>query len=184
MTFDLDPAADHRASPAARRGARRWPAPSPKSRTCCCSTSRPTISTSSPSRRWRRTARQPRRPADRQPRPRLPASAPPSAASGWRAAGSGGWTRASPPSTPGPRRSPPSRPRRLRRLDKAIERETYWFHRSITAQRTRNEGRARALAEMRQRKAAADGRRQPRPMAMTIEAGADLRPAGDRGAQA
>ncbi|HEX5776051.1 MAG TPA: ATP-binding cassette domain-containing protein, partial [Caulobacteraceae bacterium] len=33
----------------------------------------------------------------------------------------------------------------LRRLDKAIEREIYWFYRSITAQRTRNEGRAREL---------------------------------------
>ncbi len=42
---------------------------------------------------------------------------------------------------------------RLRRLDKAIERETYWFYRSITAQRTRNEGRARALDQMRQERA-------------------------------
>ena len=58
----------------------------------------------------------------------------------------------------------------LRRLGKAIERETYWFHRSITAQRTRNEGRARALAEMRQRKAALMGDAN-RSMAMTIEAG-------------
>ena len=41
----------------------------------------------------------------------------------------------------------------LRRLNKAIERETYWFYRSITAQRTRNEGRARELAAMRGRKA-------------------------------
>ncbi len=41
----------------------------------------------------------------------------------------------------------------LRRLDKAIERETYWFHRSITAQRTRNEGRARELMEMRSQRA-------------------------------
>jgi ATP-binding cassette subfamily F protein uup len=41
----------------------------------------------------------------------------------------------------------------LRRLSKAIERETYWFHRSITAQRTRNEGRARELNAMRLRKA-------------------------------
>ena len=41
----------------------------------------------------------------------------------------------------------------LRRLSKAIERETYWFHRSITAQRTRNEGRARALAAMREQRA-------------------------------
>jgi ATP-binding cassette subfamily F protein uup len=37
----------------------------------------------------------------------------------------------------------------LRRLNKAIERETYTFYRSITAQRTRNEGRARALDAMR-----------------------------------
>ena len=41
----------------------------------------------------------------------------------------------------------------LRRLSKAIERETYTFYRSITAQRTRNEGRARALGAMRERKA-------------------------------
>jgi ATP-binding cassette subfamily F protein uup len=58
----------------------------------------------------------------------------------------------------------------LRRLEKAIERETYWFHRSITAQRTRNEGRARALNEMRQRKALLLGDAS-RAMAMTIEAG-------------
>jgi ABC transport system ATP-binding/permease protein len=58
----------------------------------------------------------------------------------------------------------------LRRLEKAIERETYWFHRSITAQRTRNEGRARALNEMRQRKAVLMGDAS-RSMAMTIEAG-------------
>ena len=37
----------------------------------------------------------------------------------------------------------------LRRLTKEIERETYTFYRSITAQRTRNEGRARALQAMR-----------------------------------
>ncbi|MFV4649301.1 ATP-binding cassette domain-containing protein, partial [Mycobacterium tuberculosis] len=41
-----------------------------------------------------------------------------------------------------------------RRLTKAIERETYTFYRSITAQRTRNEGRARALDAMRLQKAA------------------------------
>jgi len=58
----------------------------------------------------------------------------------------------------------------LRRLEKAIERETYWFHRSITAQRTRNEGRARALNEMRQRKAVLMGD-ATRAMSMTIEAG-------------
>ena len=37
----------------------------------------------------------------------------------------------------------------LRRLSKKIEAETYTFYRSITAQRTRNEGRARALEAMR-----------------------------------
>jgi ATP-binding cassette subfamily F protein uup len=37
----------------------------------------------------------------------------------------------------------------LRRLTKRIEAETYTFYRSITAQRTRNEGRARALNAMR-----------------------------------
>jgi ATP-binding cassette subfamily F protein uup len=40
----------------------------------------------------------------------------------------------------------------LRRLNKAIERETYAFYRSITGRRTRNEGRARELAAMRERK--------------------------------
>ncbi len=58
----------------------------------------------------------------------------------------------------------------FRRLTKAIERETYTFYRSITAQRTRNEGRARALADMRLKRAAlaADINR---PMAMAIDAG-------------
>ena len=41
----------------------------------------------------------------------------------------------------------------LRRLNKKIEAETYTFYRSITAQRTRNEGRARALQAMRQDRA-------------------------------
>jgi ATP-binding cassette subfamily F protein uup len=58
----------------------------------------------------------------------------------------------------------------LRRLNKAIERETYWFYRSITAQRTRNEGRARELAAMRQQRAALL-RDQSRPMSMGVEAG-------------
>ncbi len=59
----------------------------------------------------------------------------------------------------------------LRRLDKAIERETYWFYRSITAQRTRNEGRARELAAMRQQRAVLL-RDQARPLAMDAPAGA------------
>jgi ATP-binding cassette subfamily F protein uup len=59
----------------------------------------------------------------------------------------------------------------LRRLSKAIERETYWFSRSITAQRTRNEGRARELNAMRQRKAEML-RDQTGAMAMTVAAGA------------
>ena len=41
----------------------------------------------------------------------------------------------------------------LRRLNKRIEAETYTFYRSITAQRTRNEGRARALNAMREDRA-------------------------------
>ncbi|MBV9509719.1 MAG: ABC-F family ATP-binding cassette domain-containing protein [Caulobacteraceae bacterium] len=41
----------------------------------------------------------------------------------------------------------------LRRLNKAIERETYWAGRSVTARRTRNEGRMRQLAEMRKQRA-------------------------------
>ncbi len=59
----------------------------------------------------------------------------------------------------------------LRRLNKAIERETYWFHRSITAQRTRNEGRARELNAMRLQKAELM-RDQRGPVALAAEAGA------------
>ena len=58
----------------------------------------------------------------------------------------------------------------LRRLSKAIERETYWFYRSITAQRTRNEGRARELNAMRLRKAEIL-RDQTGPMMMGVAAG-------------
>jgi ATP-binding cassette subfamily F protein uup len=58
----------------------------------------------------------------------------------------------------------------FRRLTKAIERETYTFYRSITAQRTRNEGRARALEVMRQeRQARAND--MTRGMTMTLDAG-------------
>ena len=59
---------------------------------------------------------------------------------------------------------------KLRRLEKAIERETYTFYRSITAQRTRNEGRARALEAMRQQKAAIL-KDQTRPMDLAIDSG-------------
>ena len=59
---------------------------------------------------------------------------------------------------------------KLRRLEKAIERETYTFYRSITAQRTRNEGRARALETMRQQKAAIL-KDQTRPMDLVIDSG-------------
>ncbi len=59
----------------------------------------------------------------------------------------------------------------LRRLSKAIERETYWFYRSITAQRTRNEGRARELAVMRRQKAEMM-RDLSRPLSLTAESGA------------
>src|SRR5579862_7772428 len=59
----------------------------------------------------------------------------------------------------------------LRRLNKAIERETYWFYRSITAQRTRNEGRARELQAMRREKAERM-RDQRGGVALAVEAGA------------
>jgi ABC transport system ATP-binding/permease protein len=59
----------------------------------------------------------------------------------------------------------------LRRLSKAIERETYTFYRSITAQRTRNEGRARQLAAMRERKSELM-RDQRGSIVLTAEAGA------------
>jgi ATP-binding cassette subfamily F protein uup len=59
---------------------------------------------------------------------------------------------------------------KLRRLNKAIERETYWFYRSITAQRTRNEGRARALRNMRQERAALL-RDKPRELELGMESG-------------
>jgi ABC transport system ATP-binding/permease protein len=58
----------------------------------------------------------------------------------------------------------------LRRLSRAIERETYTFYRSITAQRTRNEGRARQLAAMRAHKAELMFD-QRRPIALAAEAG-------------
>lgn len=59
---------------------------------------------------------------------------------------------------------------KLRRLEKAIERETYTFYRSITAQRTRNEGRARLLDAMRAQKTAIM-KDLTRPLEMTLDAG-------------
>ncbi|HYE43435.1 MAG TPA: ATP-binding cassette domain-containing protein, partial [Caulobacteraceae bacterium] len=58
----------------------------------------------------------------------------------------------------------------LRRLSKAIERETYTFYRSITAQRTRNEGRARALDAMRQERARLV-KDLPRQLDLQVDAG-------------
>ncbi len=58
----------------------------------------------------------------------------------------------------------------LRRLTKAIERETYTFYRSITAQRTRNEGRAARLNAMRADRAERI-RLMDKPMEMTIDSG-------------
>ncbi|HEX7800777.1 MAG TPA: ATP-binding cassette domain-containing protein [Asticcacaulis sp.] len=58
----------------------------------------------------------------------------------------------------------------LRRLEKAIERETYTFYRSITAQRTRNEGRAARLRAMRADHAERM-KTMDKPMEMTIDAG-------------
>jgi len=58
----------------------------------------------------------------------------------------------------------------LRRLTKAIERETYTFYRSITAQRTRNEGRARNLEKMRQERARLV-KDLPKTLDLSIDAG-------------
>ena len=58
----------------------------------------------------------------------------------------------------------------LRRLDKAIERESYTFYSSITARRSRNEGRAARLAAMREHKAELLRDRR-RTLALTTEAG-------------
>ncbi|MBW8734401.1 MAG: ATP-binding cassette domain-containing protein, partial [Asticcacaulis sp.] len=58
----------------------------------------------------------------------------------------------------------------LRRLEKAIERETYTFYRSITAQRTRNEGRAARLRAMRTDHAERI-RSMDKPMDMAIDSG-------------
>ena len=58
----------------------------------------------------------------------------------------------------------------LRRLSKSIERETYTFYSSITARRSRNEGRARQLAAMRERKAALMGD-QRRALSLTADSG-------------
>ena len=58
----------------------------------------------------------------------------------------------------------------FRRLSKAIERETYTFYRSITARRTRNEGRARQLEAMRAQKDALI-RDQTRGMELVLDSG-------------
>ncbi|MGZ3305557.1 MAG: ABC-F family ATP-binding cassette domain-containing protein [Asticcacaulis sp.] len=58
----------------------------------------------------------------------------------------------------------------LKRLEKAIERETYTFYRSITARRTRNEGRAARLDAMRADKASRV-KLLDRPMEMNIDSG-------------
>jgi len=58
----------------------------------------------------------------------------------------------------------------LRRLDKAIERESYTFYSSITARRSRNEGRAARLAAMRERKGELLRDRR-RSLALTTDAG-------------
>ncbi|MEI9964550.1 MAG: ABC-F family ATP-binding cassette domain-containing protein [Caulobacteraceae bacterium] len=57
-----------------------------------------------------------------------------------------------------------------RRLDKAIERESAWFGRSITARRSRNEGRALALRRMREERAGLL-RNQPQKMELATDAG-------------
>ncbi len=59
----------------------------------------------------------------------------------------------------------------LRRLDRAIERETYTFYRSITGRRGRNEGRARALASLRQERQERH-RDQRRTLELSLDAAA------------
>jgi ATP-binding cassette subfamily F protein uup len=59
----------------------------------------------------------------------------------------------------------------LRRLTKKIEAETYTFYRSITAQRTRNEGRARALQALRADRAERV-RDLPRELNLGVDSGA------------
>jgi ATP-binding cassette subfamily F protein uup len=58
----------------------------------------------------------------------------------------------------------------LRKLSKTIERETYTFYSSITARRSRNEGRARQLAALRARKGELL-RDQRRTLVLTTDAG-------------
>ncbi len=58
----------------------------------------------------------------------------------------------------------------MRRLAKTIERETKTFYSSITARRSRNEGRARSLQALRQEQAA-KLRDVSRPMEMAIDSG-------------
>jgi ATP-binding cassette subfamily F protein uup len=58
----------------------------------------------------------------------------------------------------------------LRRLEKTIEREAYAASRSITARRTRNEGRARALVALRQTRQAIL-KDQSRPLEMGLDSG-------------
>ncbi len=59
---------------------------------------------------------------------------------------------------------------RLRRLAKTIERETATFYSSITARRSRNEGRARALDELRAQKATLL-KDQTRSLELVLDAG-------------
>lgn len=58
----------------------------------------------------------------------------------------------------------------LRRLTRKIEAETYTFYRSITAQRTRNEGRARLLQAMRADRAERM-KDQPRELHLGVDSG-------------
>ena len=59
----------------------------------------------------------------------------------------------------------------LRRLTKTIERETETFYRSITARRSRNEGRARALQAMRAERAE-KMKDVPRELSLGVDSGA------------
>ena len=107
---------------------RRWPGLLPRSPTCCCSTSRPTTSTSLRSRRWRRCW-----PPSRAAAPWWSAttarswSASPSGASGWRTDGSWRLDKGFAAFDAWSARIAADQAESLRRLSKAIERETYTF---------------------------------------------------------
>ena len=163
----LDGAAIPPSCRAARRAARRWPAPWWPSPTCCCSTSPPTISTCRPSNGWRTSSRRWKGAYvlvshDRRFLANL------ARAVLWLDRGivrrlDKGYAEFDDWSTDILEREATER----HKLDRLIERETEWAGKSIRARRTRNEGRLRALGELRKQR-----RQQIGPAGRaTIEAG-------------